>query len=130
MSLAPYMIAAGLVLLLGVSVFLLSSIESEPAHMWIGVGTGAIMGVMLMAIGWFTTLKGVNATTKKNAISHMVGGFFLRFVILVVGIFALAFTGWGHPAGFALAFLLAVMSYLGIRTLKVLKDLQVKPQAA
>ncbi len=130
MAWLPYMIVSGLVLLGGASAAMLSLINTPPDHLWKGIAVGGGMGVVLMAIGWYTTLKGVNSATKKDAIGHMVGGFFLRFLILVVGIFALAFTGWGHPAGFALAFLLAVMCYLGLRTIKVMKALPANMQAA
>lgn len=129
MAWVSYMVIAGLVLLAGASAAMLSLINTSPEHMWNGIAVGGGMGIVLMAINWFTTRKGVNSATKKDAIGHMVGGFFLRLLILVVGILALASTGWGHPAGFALAFLLAVMCYLGLRTIKVMKELPANAQA-
>lgn len=114
------MLFAGLavILALGVGVIALMGVD---AHMLSGVATGAAAGLVLMAFGWFTTLKGINSGEYKHALGHVLGGFMLRLVVLTAGFLLLALTGWANPAGFAIAFLMAVMAYLAVQIMVALK---------
>jgi hypothetical protein len=115
------MLFAGLTLIALCAILLISYMGVD-AQMWRGISAGAAAGLALMSLGWFTTLKGLKAKDTTSAMGHMLGGFFLRLVILVSGLLALALTGWGDPAGFAIAFMMTVLVYLAMQILLALKD--------
>ena len=116
----PYMLFAGLAVVLAVGVGAIALMGFD-AHMMSGVATGAAAGLILMVFAWFTTLKGLNAGDVKHALGHVLGGFMLRLVVLTVGFVLLYVTGWANPAGFVIAFLMAVMVYLAVQILVALK---------
>lgn len=123
MSFLPYMLFAGLVVMLALGVGVIAMLGVDGAMIG-GVAAGAAAGLGLMAFGWFTTLKGIRAGEKKHALGHVLGGFMLRLVVLTAGFFLLAFTGWADPAGFAVAFLMAVMVYLAVQIMVALRGLE------
>ena len=123
MSFLPYMVLAGLVVVLAVGCGAIALMGTD-AFMARGAGAGAAAGLSLMAFSWFTTLKGIKARDKTNALGHILGGFMLRLVVLSAGFFLLAFTGWGHAGGFAIAFLMAVMTYLALQILVAARNMQ------
>lgn len=123
MSFLPYMVFAGLVMVLAVGGGAIALMGVD-ASMLRGAGAGLTAGLCLMTFSWFTTLKGIKAGEKKNAIGHVLGGFMLRLVVLTAGFFLLAFTGWGNAAGFAIAFLMAVMTYLALQILVAARQMQ------
>ncbi|MCA8919180.1 MAG: hypothetical protein KDB32_08880 [Planctomycetes bacterium] len=126
MSFLPYIVLSGLaiVLTIGVGAIALMGVD---VSMMRGVGAGVTAGLSLMVFSWFTTLKGLRAGERKNTLGHVLGGFGLRFVVLVGGFGLLAITRWGNPAGFAVAFLMAVMTYLALQILIVMRTLD-KPE--
>lgn len=123
MSFLPYMILAGLVVVLAVGCAAIALMGVD-ASMIRGAGAGVAAGLSLMVFSWFTTLKGIKASEKKNVIGHVLGGFMLRLVVLTAGFFLLALTGWGHAGGFAIAFLMAVMTYLALQILVAARNMQ------
>lgn len=100
-------VTGGAVALLGLDAFMLR-----------GLAAGAVLGLGMMVFAAFTTRRAMRETGKAAMLGHVYGGFGLRVVVLVTGFLALALTGWGNPAGFALAFLAGVMVSLGLNVLR------------
>lgn len=117
------MVLAGLVVVLAVGCAAIALMGIDVSMMR-GAGSGAMAGICLMVFSWFTTLKGIKSGEKKNAIGHVLGGFMLRLVVLATGFFLLALTGWGHAGGFAIAFLMAVMTYLALQILVAARNMR------
>lgn len=114
MTWLPYMLVAGLAVMIALGFGLLSMVGFD-ALMWRGVGAGVTAGLCLMVFSWFTTLKSIKAGNRGNALGHALGGFFLRLIVLVAGFALMAYTAWGNAVGFAIAFLLTVMAYLALQ---------------
>ncbi|MBX3474141.1 MAG: hypothetical protein KF754_07140 [Planctomycetes bacterium] len=123
MSWLPYLVLSVLCVaaLCGGGMIALMGVDGP---MLVGVGIGAGLGLGMMLLGWFTTLKSLRGG-KPAALGHALGGFFLRLVVLTCGFFAVALTGAGNPAGFAIAFMLAVMAYLALQVVLAARTIQV-----
>lgn len=112
-------VTAGAVALIGLDEFMLR-----------GLAVGGVLGLAMLAFASFSTRKAMGEVSKAAMLGHMYGGFGLRLVVLVTGFFALAFSGWGNPAGFALAFLAGVVISLGWNVVRYARGLKPAPQAA
>jgi hypothetical protein len=121
LSFVPYIVISGLVAVLLLGVLLLTYLGVD-AGMWRGISTGAAAGLVLFTFSWYTTLKGLKSKGRKDALGHMLGGFLVRLVVLTGGILTLALTGWGNPVGFALAFLMVLLVYLGLQVMIAVKN--------
>jgi len=112
-------VTVGVVALLGVDELMLR-----------GLAVGGALGLATLAFAAFSTRKAMGEVSKAAMLGHIYGGFSLRVVVLVIGFFALAFTGWGNPAGFALAFLAGVVISLGMNVFKYARGMKPAAQAA
>jgi hypothetical protein len=123
MSWQPYALAAVAVVVFA-ALFGLVALTGFDAHFTIGavLGMGASLG--LMAFNEATTRLALKEQSKTAAMGHILGGFFLRIVVLATGFMALALTEFASPAAFALAFLGGVLLMLGVQVLRALRGLR------
>ncbi|MCB9894836.1 MAG: hypothetical protein H6839_10325 [Planctomycetes bacterium] len=82
-------------------------------QMAVGLGAGIALSVPMMLFSHMNMKRAMRSETRAATMGHIYGGFGLRLVVLVLGFFALAFTGLGSPAGFAVAFMAGVVLSLG-----------------
>ncbi|MCA8917137.1 MAG: hypothetical protein KDB90_17235 [Planctomycetes bacterium] len=82
-------------------------------QMAVGLGAGFGLSIPLMVFSHFNMKRAMRSKSQTATLGHIYGGFGLRLVILLIGFFALAFTGFGSPAGFAVAFMAGVLMSLG-----------------
>lgn len=84
-----------------------------------GIAGGGGLGALLLALGYFGTRRALRDKELKAAMGHALGGFFFRLVALVAGVFALVYTGWANPVGFALSYLVTVFAWLALEVVMV-----------
>lgn len=84
-----------------------------------GIAGGGGLGALLLGLGYFGTRRALRDKELKAAMSHALGGFFFRLVALVAGVFALVYTGWANPVGFALSYLVTVFAWLALEVVMV-----------
>ncbi|NUO17402.1 MAG: hypothetical protein HUU03_13270 [Planctomycetaceae bacterium] len=89
------------------------------AEMGVGIASGLGLGFVLLVLGYFGTRRALREKDMKAAMSHALGGFFFRLVTLVAGVFALVYTGWANPLGFALSYLVMVFAFLALEVVMV-----------
>lgn len=94
-----------------------------------GLATGFGLALPLMIFGHYNTKRAMRSDSQSAMMGHIYGGFGLRLVVLVVGFFALSFSGLGSPAGFAVAFMAGVVVSLGWQMLTFVKETLRKQQA-
>jgi hypothetical protein len=93
------------------------------AQMWLGIGAGGALGALTMGLSLLSLRKALKQLEKAAALGQVLGGFFLRMVLVVAGTLVFAWTGWASPIGFALSFLMTVFLYLSIEVHLVQKAL-------
>ncbi|MCA8910197.1 MAG: hypothetical protein KDB82_00710 [Planctomycetes bacterium] len=91
-------------------------------HMVAGLAAGIGLALPLMIFGHFNMKRAMRSDSQSAMMGHIYGGFGLRLVLLVVGFFALAFSGLASPAGFAVAFMAGVVLSLGWQMLAFVKE--------
>lgn len=116
-----YAIAALGILVLAVVAGVVSMLGMDTS-MAVGLAAGAGLSFPLMWFSHRNLKRAVNAPDKGAMMGHIYGGFGLRLVVLVVGFFALAFSGLGSPAGFTLAFMAGIVLSLGWQALSFAKE--------
>lgn len=100
------------------------------SNMLAGVGIGAVLGLAMMLLGWLTTLRSLRSGGKGSALGHALGGLLLRLVTLTGGFLLVAVTGIGNPAGFAIAFMLAVLAYLALQVVFAARSIKLPAATA
>ena len=90
----------------------------------LGTALGFGASMLLMAFNELTSRLALKEQGKKLALGHILGGFFLRMVVLAGGFLLLAFTGFANPSAFALAFLGGVLVMLGFQVFRTLRGIQ------
>lgn len=128
MTWQPYAITAFVLLVLAGAAGLLN-LTGVDFKMFVGLATGGGIGVLVAVVGIYSMFRGLAEKSKKLALGHMFGGFFLRLVVVVVGVLGLAFTGWGNPVGFAIAFMVTLALYMGLQLYWVSRKLTANARA-
>ncbi|MBK9975944.1 MAG: hypothetical protein IPP14_14320 [Planctomycetes bacterium] len=96
--------------------------------MAIGLGAGVAVSVPMMLFSAMTAGRALRENDKSAMLGHLMGGFGLRLVVLVIGFGAIGLTGWGNPAGFAIAFLVGVVLMLGLNVLRFARGMKLQVQ--
>ena len=125
MSWQPYALAALAVLVIGTLV-LAAQILGWDQKMSLGCVLGGGVGLMLMLLSLAGMKRALKEESKSAALGHVFGGFLLRLVILVVGVFTLVQTGYANPISFALTFVAAVLLFLGLQVYWVDASIRLK----
>ena len=83
-----------------------------------GVGVGAVLGLVNLAVGSFVTRRSLRQG-MKSAVATLVGGFFVRLVVLVALFVTFERSDTVDPAAFALTFMIFFFVYLGVELFMV-----------
>lgn len=129
MSWLPYIVLTILLLALMCGIGLIAVLGVD-SNMLAGVGIGAVLGLAMMLLGWLTTLRSLRSGGKGSALGHALGGLLLRLVTLTGGFLLVAVTGIGNPAGFAIAFMLAVLAYLALQVVFAARSIKLPAATA
>jgi RsiW-degrading membrane proteinase PrsW (M82 family) len=113
-TLALLMIAAFVAILIAVS----ASVLNLNANGLRGVAAGAALGLVNLAVGSFITRRSLRQG-MKSAVGTLVGGFFVRLVVLIVLFVAFERSTTVNPAAFALTFMIFFFVYLGVELFMV-----------
>ncbi|MBO0729066.1 MAG: hypothetical protein J2P57_07380 [Acidimicrobiaceae bacterium] len=108
------MIAGFVAVLVGVS----ASIVNLNGNGLRGVGAGAVLGLVNLAVGSLVTRRSLRHG-MKSAVGTLVGGFFVRLVVLVILFVAFERSDTVNPAAFALTFMIFFFVYLGVELFMV-----------
>lgn len=108
------MIAGFVAVLVGVS----ASIVNLNANGLRGVGAGAALGLVNLVVGSLVTRRSLRHG-MKSAVGTLVGGFFVRLVVLVILFVAFERSDTVNPAAFALTFMIFFFVYLGVELFMV-----------
>lgn len=99
-------------------------------EMGVGIASGLGLGFLLLVLGYFGTRRALREKDMKAAMTHALGGFFFRLVLLVAGVLALVYTGWANPVGFALSYLVMVFAFLALEVVMVQNALELGKENA
>lgn len=123
MSWQPYIMLAFAVIAVALLFGLLALVDFQ-REFTLGACIGLAASIGLLIFGEVTTRRALATKQKSAGLGHVIGGFALRIVVLVVGFAVLTFTGFANPGTFALAFLAGVLLMLGWHVMRAVKQMQ------
>ncbi len=95
----------------------------------VGVILGGALGGMNLALGWWATSRALRKSPSA-ALRAVVGGFFLRMVVLVALVLFFQGRDWIDATAFALAFMAFFVVFLALEVHLVQRSLNSSRRAA
>jgi hypothetical protein len=95
----------------------------------VGAGIGAGLGLLNLGAGYLVTSRALRRG-MNSAMLTLLGGFFARLVLLVVGTLWFQSVAWADAVAFALAFMVFFFVYVGLEIALVERALRGKGKPA
>ncbi len=113
---APGLIVAGLAVV-GLMIVVFASVERDREGV-LGSAIGAGVGLLNLAVG-YVVMRWALRRDMKMALRTLVGGFFVRLVVVAGLMVVFQRTGAADPGAFGLTFLVFFFVYLGLEVFLV-----------